>query len=230
MYENHTDVTRSTGLSSFFAKVYGFMAIAVMISAATAYMIKVNEVSVIHFIQQNSFAMWGLWILQIVLVFVLSAKAMKNTTLAVGGFVIYSGLMGITLGVTLLFYADSTITAAFIASAVTFGTMAVYGAVTKKDLSGWRAPLMGALLGIIASMLINIFFLKSSGVDLAISFIMVLVFAGLTAYDHQKMKQYFLQAGSEVSVTGLAIFCALQLYLDFVNLFLAFVRIFGRNN
>lgn len=230
MYENQSNVARSTGLARFFGKVYGFMAIAVVISAATAYIIDVNKYAVYSYLSQNSFAIWGLWILQLILVFVLSAKAMKSPTIAVGGFILYSGLMGITLGVTLLFYAASTIASAFIASAATFGTMAVYGAVTKKDLSGWRAPLMGALIGIIVSMILNVFFLKSSGVELVISFIMVLVFAGLTAYDHQKMKQYYLQAGSEVSVTGLAVFCALQLYLDFVNLFLAFLRIFGRNN
>lgn len=230
MYEHQTEVSRNAGLSSFFAKVYGFMAVAVLISAATAYVIAMNSYTVYSYVEQNSFALWGLWILQIVLVFVLSAKATKNPTIAIGGFVLYSGLMGVTLGVTLLFYAASTIASAFIASAATFGSMAVYGAVTKKDLSGWRAPLFGALMGILVTMLLNVFLLKSSGVELVISFIMVIVFAGLTAYDHQKMKQYYVHAGSEVSMTGLAVFCALQLYLDFVNLFLAFLRIFGRNN
>lgn len=227
MYENQTEVQSNAGLSRFFARVYGYMTLAVLISAVTAYLISINQEGVLTYFAQHPFAFWFIWIAQIVLVFVLAGKGMQNPTLAISGFIAYSMLMGVTLGITLLMYTSSTIAMAFVASGATFASMAIYGSVTKKDLSGWGQALFGALMGIIVAMLLNVFFLHSNGVEMLISFIMVVVFAGLTAYDHQKMKQYYIKYGESSSLSGIAIFCALQLYLDFVNLFLAFLRIFG---
>ncbi len=229
MNQVHTSKKTDAGLSKFFMRVYGYMMGAVLISALTSFFINANQLAVIQYIQQRPGTLWMLWIVQIILVFVLAGKGMNNPTLAIGGFIVYSLLMGISLGITLLFYTNATIVAAFLSSAATFGTMAIYGSVTKKDLNVWSSAIFGSLMGIIVAMLLNVFLLKSSAVSLLISILMVIVFAALTAYDHQKMKMYYYQFEGQASLNGIAVFCALQLYLDFINLFLAFLRIFGDN-
>lgn len=130
---------------------------------------------------------------------------------------------------TLAFYDIGTITQAFLTATGMFIGMSVVGMVTKKDLSGIGRAGLAALIGVIIAMFVNIFLLHSSAVDFFISILLVLIFAGITAYDNQNIRKVYIQSNGTAN-SGVAVFMALQLYLDFINLFLAFLRIFGRNN
>lgn len=134
-----------------------------------------------------------------------------------------------TISATLLLYAQTTVVSAFVSAAATFGAMAFVGMFTKKDLSAMGHAAYSALIGIIIAMVINFFFLRSGAVSFFISILMVLIFAGITAYDNQRIRQVYNETGGQAG-TGIAVFFALQLYLDFINLFIAFLRIFGKNN
>ncbi|HCS98976.1 MAG TPA: BAX inhibitor (BI)-1/YccA family protein, partial [Enterococcus faecalis] len=122
-----------------------------------------------------------------------------------------------------------TVAGSFLSAAATFGAMSLVGVFTKKDLSAVGHAAYSALIGIIIAMLLNMFLLHSNAVEFFISILMVLIFSGITAYDNQRIRQVYAQTGDQAG-TGMAVFFALQLYLDFINLFLAFLRIFGKNN
>lgn len=226
---NHVSQTKDHGLASFFSKIYAYLGVGIAVSAVSSYLaLNVFQVQVANLVNTR-FGIIFLWVAQIGLALFLSAKAVKNPTLAFVSFIGYSLLMGITLGITLSMYNQAAIYKAFLSASITYGAMAIVGTRTKRDLSGMGQALRGALIGIIISILLNAFLLKSGPVDFFISIITVIVFAGLTAYDHQKIKVYYEQAKGTDSLNGLAVFCALQLYLDFINLLLAFLRIFGRD-
>ncbi|OJG12884.1 hypothetical protein RU94_GL001890 [Enterococcus asini] len=196
-------------------------------SAVSAYLgSQVFQAQVISFIQRFPLGIWGLWILQLVLVAVMGRKATKNPALTMAGFVVYSLLTGLTLSVTLMLYSGATVVQAFLTATVTFAGAALVGMFIKRDLSMVGRIGMILVWGLIITMLLNVFFFKSSGLDLVVSFIGVLVFTGLTAYDNQMIKNYYGQF-QNVENTGIATFVALQLYLDFINIFLFLLRIFG---
>lgn len=218
-----------TGLNKFYAKIYGFLAVGIGMSAVVSFSLIKLFPNVLMTILQSFPLFIGLWIAELALVVYLGAKAQKNPSLAISGFIGYAILNGITLSATLLIYTKSSVFGAFLSAAATFGAMSILGMVTKKDLSGIGRAAYSALIGIIISMLLNVFLLHSSAVELFISLLMVVVFAGITAYDNQRIGQVYQQAGGRLG-TGVAVFFALQLYLDFINLFLAFLRIFGKNN
>lgn len=218
------------GINRFYSKVYGFLGVGLALSALTSYLaLSVFPQQVGAFINGFPLGFMGLWIVQIILVLVLSAKAQKNPSLAIGGFIAYSLLNGLVLAVTLAFYDIGTITQAFLTATGMFIGMSVVGMVTKKDLSGIGRAGLAALIGVIIAMFVNIFLLHSSAVDFFISILLVLIFAGITAYDNQNIRKVYIQSNGTAN-SGVAVFMALQLYLDFINLFLAFLRIFGRNN
>lgn len=219
----------SVGLNKFYSKIYAFLAMGIGVSALVSYLILNVYPVVLKTLLSSVPLFFGLWILQIGLVFFLGVKAQKNPSLAIGGFVAYSILNGVTISATLLMYAQATVVSAFVSAAATFGAMSLVGMFTKKDLSAMGHAAYSALIGIIIAMVINFFFLRSSAVSFFISILMVLVFAGITAYDNQKIRTVYNQSGGQAG-TGIAVFFALQLYLDFINLFLAFLRIFGKNN
>ncbi len=230
MMENKQQA-KASGLSGFFSRVYAYVGLGVGISALVSYLLSTMFVyEYERFLYSSPFTFWGLWIAQLALVFYLGRSAVKDTPIvkSIIGYVAYSVLTGVTLTATLLVYTGETVTSAFITTAVTFGVMAVFGMVTKKDLSGWGHALISMVLGIIIAMLLNVFILRSEPVELFISLVTVVVFAGLTAYDNQKIKALYYHYGGS-AVQGLAIYCALMLYLDIINLFLAFLRIFGRD-
>ena len=145
-------------------------------------------------------------------------------------FVIYSALMGVMLSSIFLVYSPMVITKTFFITAGTFGVMAVYGSVTKTDLSKWGNILFMALIGLIIASLVNVF-LRSAMFDLIVSYIGVAVFIGLTAWDSQQIKRTLAMA-PDMGETAqkIALLGALNLYLDFINLFLYILRIFGRDN
>ncbi|OJG75782.1 hypothetical protein RV12_GL000121 [Enterococcus quebecensis] len=199
------------------------------VSALVSYLILTVFPGVLIALIKSPGLFFGLWLVEIGLVLFLGFKAQKNPTLAISGFVAYSIINGVTISATLLMYAQATVVSAFVSAAATFGAMSLVGMFTKKDLSAMGHAAYSALIGIIIAMVINFFFLKSSAVSFFISILMVLIFAGITAYDNQRIRQVYNQTGGQAG-TGIAVFFALQLYLDFINLFLAFLRIFGKNN
>lgn len=216
----------SKGLNRFYAKVYGIFGIGLAISALAAYLcstVFLNQF--LGLINQMTFMV--LWIFEIVLVLVMSRQAFKNPALTLAGFLVYSLLNGVTLSVTLLTYDFGTVTTAFVSSAATFLSMAAIGVFIKKDLSVVGRTAMSFLIGVLVLMIVNLF-MASSTLDYFISFVLILIFSGLTAYDNQRIRTLYLEHQMENDF-GLASFMALQLYLDFINLFLAFIRIFARD-
>lgn len=219
----------NVGLNKFYSKIYAFLAMGIGVSALVSYLILTVYPNVLMTLLHSTALFFGLWILQIGLVFFLGFKAQKNPSLAVSGFLLYSILNGVTISATLLLYAQATVVSAFVSAAATFGAMSLVGMFTKKDLSAMGHAAYSALIGIIIAMIVNFFFLRSDAVSFFISILMVLIFAGITAYDNQRIRLAYNETGGQAG-TGIAVFFALQLYLDFINLFLAFLRIFGKNN
>lgn len=211
--------------------VYGWMTLALAITGLMAYY-TAHSMSLLNFIYGNSFVIWGLIIAELVIVFVMSAKidsiSFKSAGLMFGG---YSLLNGLVLSSIFVVYSSSAITSAFLVTAGTFGSMALVGIFTKKDLSTMGKFLFMALVGLIIASVVNIF-VRNSMLDFVVSIIGVLVFAGLTAYDSQKIKDMIQVYGSEVNehTQKIALMGALTLYLDFINLFLYILRLFSRRN
>lgn len=222
--------TSMSGINRFYAKVYGFLGMGLALSAVTSYLaLWVFPLQLATFINNFPLGFVGLWIVELILVMVLGVKAQKIPSLAIGGFIAYSLLNGITLAVTLAYYDIGTVTQAFLTATLMFMGMSVVGVTTKRDLSGVGRAGQAALIGVIIALVLNIFILRSSVVELFISLLLVVIFAGITAYDNQSIRNIYVQTNGTAH-SGIAVFMALKLYLDFINLFLAFLRIFGRNN
>ena len=214
------------GLNSFMTKMYGFMAGAVAIFAVTAYLISnVYQVQALTFFANNRWAVWGILILQVVLVMSMSFKADRSPAMSLTGLGLYSVLEGLFFGLIVQVYSSQDVTMAFVSATVMFTVLALMGTNTKKDLSGIGRQAMAALIALIIVMIINIF-LRSSIITLAFSFIGVVIFAALIAWDSQRFRQMYIQYGNQINTTNLAIMGALQLYLDFVNLFIQLLNIF----
>lgn len=214
------------GLNSFMTKMYGFMAGAVAISAVTAYLISnVYQVQALTFFANNRWAVWGILILQVVLVMSMSFKVDRSPAMSLTGLGLYSVLEGLFFGLIVQVYSSQDVTMAFVSATVMFTVLALMGTNTKKDLSGIGRQAMAALIALIIVMIINIF-LRSSIITLAFSFIGVVIFAALIAWDSQRFRQMYIQYGNQINTTNLAIMGALQLYLDFVNLFIQLLNIF----
>lgn len=220
-------------VSSTFAvlmrKVYVWMTLALVLTGFTAYGVA-NSPGLLMAIMTNSILMWGLIIAEFALVIGLSAAINRiSLTTATLMFALYSVINGALLSYIFVAYTATSIASVFFITAGTFAVMAIYGYVTKRDLSGLGKILFMALIGIIIATVVNIF-VKSSGLNLIVSYIGVLVFVGLTAYDSQKIKEMMLAApDASESMQKLAVLGALSLYLDFVNMFIYLLRIFGNN-
>lgn len=210
-------------------KVYLWMSLALVITGFTAYFVATSQ-TLLTMIFGNSLVMWGLIIAEFALVFTISGAINKlSLTTATLLFTLYSVLNGATLSVIFLAYTLSSIASVFFITSATFGAMALYGYFTKKDLSSWGRILFMALIGIIIATVVNIF-LKSGALNMIVSYVGVLVFVGLTAYDSQKIKEMLLQApDAGEGMQKIALLGALSLYLDFINLFIYLLRIFGSN-
>ena len=209
-------------------KVYTWMALALVITGFTAYYVATTP-SLLSLIYSNQVVLWGLIIAELALVIGLSAAINRlSLTTATLLFVLYSVLNGAMLSSVFLIYTTASIANVFFITAGTFGAMAAYGYFTKKDLTSWGRILLMALIGIIIASVVNIF-LRNSMFDLVISYIGVAIFVGLTAYDSQKIKEMMLQApDASEQAQKIALLGALTLYLDFINLFLYLLRIFGK--
>ena len=222
------ELQASAALPALMRKVYVWMTLALAITGFTAYAVAATP-NLQQIVLLNSWVMWGLIIAEFALVMGISWGINKlSLTTATLLFVLYSVINGATLSVIFVAYSIGTISKVFFITAGTFAVMAFIGYVTKTDLTKLGKILFMALIGIIIATVVNIF-VKSSGLDLILSYLGVLVFVGLTAYDTQKIKQMLWQDGdmSEGS-QKIALLGALSLYLDFINLFLYLLRIFGR--
>lgn len=211
----------------FLAKVFNWMAVGLGLTGIVAYLTAQSNLAMTIVASPVFFI---LVIAELGMVFYLSARIQKiQPGTATGLFVIYSVLNGLTLSTIFLAYTKASIGGTFLITAGMFGAMAVYGLVTKRDLSGLGSFLFMGLIGIILASIVNIF-LRSSSLDWTISVIGVLVFVGLTAYDVQRLKnmgeQGIMEQG-EVAIRRMSILGALALYLDFINLFLMLLRFFG---
>lgn len=208
-------------------KVYVWMALALVITGFTAYYVAHNE-TLLTAIVTNQILFWGLVIAELGLVIGLSAAINKlSLTTATLMFVVYSVINGATMSFIFLVYTYSSITNVFLITAGTFAAMALFGYFTKADLSSLGKILMMALVGIIIATIVNIF-TKSTGLAMILNYLGVLVFVGLTAYDSQKIKMMLMQApDTGEAAQKVALLGALSLYLDFINLFLYLLRIFG---
>lgn len=211
-------------------KVYLWMTLALVITGFTAYGVATSP-GILQAIYGNQIVFWGLLIAEFALVMGVSAAIHRlSLTMATLMFILYSVINGALLSYIFLAYTASSISTVFFITAGTFGVMALIGYTTKVDLSSMGKILLMALVGIIIATLVNLF-VKSEGMTMILSYIGVLVFVGLTAYDSQKIKQMLMEAPDAGEVgQKLALLGALSLYLDFVNLFIYLLRIFGKRN
>ncbi|MEF2278875.1 Bax inhibitor-1/YccA family protein [Deinococcus sp. YIM 134068] len=216
--------TRTESLvRTFMARTYSWMAAGLALTAGVAYLTAQNE----GLAQQVVALRFPLIIAQLVLVFVLSGLASRLPS-AVAGllFVAYAALTGLTFSSLLLVYSQSAVISAFLTTAGTFGAMSVLGYVIKRDLSAMGRFFLFALIGLLVAMIVNLF-LASSLLTLGISVVGVLLFAGLTAYDTQMLRNLALSGVSGEMAERAAINGALALYLNFINMFLFILRLFG---
>ena len=226
---NQTIIQERSGLNQFYAKVYAFVGLGIVLSAlVSALMLTVFQAQLTYFLMHGRLWLMIATFAELALVFVASSMAAKNSPAALPVFLVYSVLNGFTLSFVVAFYTPGTVLSAFVSSALLFFVMAAIGIFTKKDLSGMGRALMAALVGLIIAMVVNLF-LANSFFDYMISIAMVLVFSGMIAFDNQKIRYVYEQSRGQVA-TGWIISMALSIYLDFINLFLSILRIFGRND
>ncbi|MBN1585830.1 MAG: Bax inhibitor-1/YccA family protein [Candidatus Omnitrophica bacterium] len=209
------------------SSAFGWMAIGLGVTALLAWATAHNE-ALLRLLFSNPILMIGLFVAQIGLVIYLSARIQAmSLQAAMGAFFVYSGLMGLTLSSIFIIYARATLTSAFTVTAGTFALTAVYGFSTKRDLTSVGNLAFMGLIGIILASLVNMF-MHSPAVYWATTYLGVLIFVALTAYDVQRIKAMDQMSYSgEESYQKAAILGALRLYLDFINLFLFILRIMG---
>ena len=222
------ELSMSQAFPILMQKVYVWMSLALAITGITAYGVA-NSPGVISAIYGNQIVFWGLMIAELALVFVVSGAINRlSLTTATLLFVLYSVINGVVLSSIFLIYTMTSIASVFFITAGTFAVMAFIGYTTKTDLTSMGKILFMALIGIIIATIVNIF-LKSSGLEMIVSYLGVLIFVGLTAYDSQKIKNMLQMApDAGEGAQKLALLGALTLYLDFINLFIYLLRIFGR--
>ena len=245
LWADQEDVARATAacLSRVFFKMFfGLLLTAIVSYGVWAFRDQpfIGQLSLQEFLFTNIFVFVGLLIAQMVLVIVLSARVMKmSSSVSNVMFFVYALLMGLTLSVIFLTYDIGVIFQAFAVSSLMFGAMAIYGTITKRDLTRIGSLCLMALIGIIIASIVNFLFFRSDMMAIVISYIGVLVFVGLTAYDTQKIKNMLhdVNSGSAESVIvadrdeaikRISVIGALKLYLDFLNLFLKILAIMGR--
>ena len=220
------------GLRSYMLRVYNLMAMALAITGVAAY---ATFTAAVSDGQLTAFGQWLFvsplkWVVflaPLALVFFLSFRiASMSVAAAQTTFWIYSGLVGLSLGSIFLVFTSQSIVQTFFITAAAFGALSLWGYTTKRDLSAWGSFLFMGLIGVIIGIVVNIF-LASSALQFAISAAGVLIFAGLTAYDTQQIKEMYYEGDGEAVAGRKAIMGALRLYLDFLNLFLFLLQFLG---
>ena len=227
-YNNSYETTYAvsdTRVSSVMKRVYLIMTVGLALTGVLAYVCG-NSFGYLQWFANNSWAFWVMAIGELAIVFGVSAGINKiSTATATALFVIFAALNGLMLAPIFLAYTHVMIAKTFFITAGVFGAMSIYGYSTDRDLSKFGSFLMMALFGLIIAMLVNIF-LKSSSLYWIVAIVGVLIFVGLTAWDTQQVKNIAAVAPQD-TLGRLAVLGALNLYLDFINLFLYLLRIFG---
>ena len=217
------------GLRAYMLRVYNLMAMGLGITGVAAYgtfALAANSPAFAQLVFVSPLR-WVILLAPLAMVFFLSFRIHSmSVSTAQTTFWAYAALLGVSLAPIFLIYTGASITQTFFVTATTFGAMSLYGYTTKKDISSWGSFLFMGLIGIIIASIVNIF-MASSALSFAISVIGVLVFTGLTAYDTQKIKENYYEADDSDTAGRKAIIGALNLYLDFVNLFLMILRLIG---
>ena len=223
------------GLRSYMLRVYNYMTVALVLTAVAAYATFSMAVQggVLTSFGQAIYtgpAKWLVILAPLALVFFISFRL---HTLSLGAaqatFWIYAALVGVSFGSLGLIYTGASIARVFLITAAAFGALSLYGYTTKRDLTGWGSFLFMGLIGLIVASLVNMFF-ASSAMSFALSVISVLIFTGFTAYDTQAIKETYYEGDGSTVAGHKAIMGALRLYLDFINLFLSLLRLFGNRN
>ncbi|MRT04332.1 Bax inhibitor-1/YccA family protein [Ewingella americana] len=218
----------NSGIQAYMAQVYGWMTCGLLLTAFVAWYAS-RSPTILGFIFSSQITFFGLIIAQLALVFVISGMVNRlSGTVATGLFMLYSALTGLTLSSIFIVYTGSSIASTFVVAGGMFGAMSVFGYTTKRDLSRMGSLLFMGLIGIVLASLVNIW-LKSPALMWAVTYIGVVIFVGLTAYDTQKLKNMGeqLNVNDKDNFRKYSIVGALTLYLDFINLFLMLLRIFG---
>ncbi len=231
LFRENTQSYARSSISAYMQQVYLWMTAALGITALAA-VFTASNMAVLQFLFTNTFV----FILMIVgilgLGFYIPARIHTlSASAATWLFVLYSALMGVFLGPVLLVYTGASVAQAFLVTAGMFAGMSVYGMVTKRDLTGMGNFMFMGLWGIILASIVNMF-LGNNAVDMTISVLGVIIFTGLTAYDTQKLRMMGESAplDDSVAIRRGALLGALSLYLDFINLFLMLLRLFGNRN
>ena len=212
-------------ITAFLRLVYVWMAAGLAITAVTATFVA-SSPTLVRAIAGNRLLFWAIILAQLGIVFVLSGRVHQlAASTASMLFVGYSALTGLTLSFILLAYTGESIATTFVVTAAMFGALAGYGTITRRSLEGWGQFLFMGLVGVVIASVVGIFW-QSSGLQFVITFVGVIVFTGLAAYDAQRLKAMALST-PEGQTGSYAIVGALALYLDFINLFLMLLRLFG---
>lgn len=229
-YNQVEERAQSSALSfpALMSKVYLWMTLALVVTGMTAYYVA-SSPAIFYAIVSNQIAFWGLFIGELVLVFVLSSRIMSLSFVTASlMFVIYSIMNGVFFSFILLAYTEQSIATTFLITAGTFGAMSLFGFVTKRDLSAMGRILFMLLIGLIIATVVNIF-MKAEGLTLILNYAGVVIFVGLTAYDTQSIKQMLQEHGDKEGAEKIALLGSLSLYLDFINLFIYLLRFFGES-
>jgi FtsH-binding integral membrane protein len=221
------DVQARVRQRSLMSQIYAWMAAGLLVSGAVA-AYTITSPALLGLIFGSPFVFFGLIIVELVLVIGLSAAIGRlSPALAAACFVLYAALNGLTLSAIFLVYTQASIAVTFFVTAGTFGVMSLIGYVTQRDLTTVGHVLLMGLIGFLIGTIVNLFWANST-LYWILTYGGIIVFVGLTAWDTQRIKRMSEQAGDEVSAGRIAILGALRLYLDFINLFLLLLRIFGR--
>jgi FtsH-binding integral membrane protein len=219
----------NTGLNKFLSGIYRKMALGVGLTAVVSFVLIFTEPgwNILNFVFSSQWYFYGISAIELGLLWFIQISIQKlSKEKATILFYLYAALNGLTITGILLAYTGGSVFAAFLAAAIVFITLAVAGTRTKKNLSGWGTFLMIGMWGVFISSIINIF-LGSSLMDLIVSGIAVLVFSGLTLYDAQMYKNYYLQAEKGVDHGKITTLGALHMYVNFIMIFISLLKLFG---
>ena len=231
-----TGVAVDEGLRSYMLGVYNYMAAGVALTGVVAYltfMLAVQDGALTPF-GQTLFQSPLRWVIMLAPLGFVLYLGFRVQQMSVGAaqvaFWLFAAIMGVSLSSIFLVYTGQSITQSFFITAAMFGALSLWGYTTKRDISGWGSFLFMGVVGIVLASLVNLF-LQSTGLQFAISVIGVLVFAGLTAYDTQRIKDtYYVVRNDAAMAAKSAIMGALSLYLDFINMFVMLLNLFGNRN
>jgi len=224
-FASSSSTAYDAGLREYMLKVYNNMGFALVISGLVSFFVSNSQVLMKAIFETP--LQWVVLLAPIGFVFFFGAKINKISASSAQNYLwIFAGLMGLSLAPLFMIYTGASIAKCFFITGSLFGVMSLYGYTTKKDLTGMGSFLMMGLIGIIIASLVNIF-LKSSGLDFAVSILGVIIFTGLTAYDVQRIKSMYYNFADNESISKAATMGALSLYMDFINLFITMLRFFG---